>query len=230
MPGAVVHFLVLNEILNRIKLNKADRSLLYAGVIAPDAVHAKVDYIREHKKASHLRTDIRDAEFHLESNLNLFYKRTKDFCNNHIVKDNRKKLFYMGYLIHLYTDEMFILSLRKEYKEWKEDQGYTLENRHFYKDFIEDVEVLDSHMLNQLGNQEDIVKGLNELRTELKVLNLSSEELNMSRKWIIKNKLRNNPIEKETVYIEVDRVNLFIEWSSNEIYKRLKDRLTLEEI
>jgi len=114
MPGLITHLEIANNIGKKLKTGIIkNRALFYIGSIAPDAVHSKEDYQRIHKKKSHLRQEIADVDFNNISNLELFYSRVEKFINNNIFKESKFNDLYKGYVVHLLTDELFLLSKAK---------------------------------------------------------------------------------------------------------------------
>lgn len=222
MPGTIVHFLVVNKILDKLSDKiLVNRGLLYAGSIAPDAVHALPDYVRDDKRISHLRTDIRDAHFHLKESLELFNNRIENFIEKNMTSRDKDYDFYLGYLIHLYTDELFILTVRMAYNNWRSLKGKTKIDKEFYKPFINDVELMDSHILCKLKNKEEIIDELEKIDRPLTILNLDDKSLRISRLWVINNKLKNNVIVDNTEFMTTKQIMGFVEVASETIFNRL---------
>lgn len=223
MPGAIIHLLITEKIINRLNSKVTiNDSLFYAGSIAPDAIHAKANYVREDKKRSHLRMGIRDSDFHNKNNLELFYKRVGEFKSKHINFSNSQVDFYIGYLIHLITDELFIRTIRLDYIKEMNKNGIIKEDKYFFKAFIEDVDKIDNQLLENFDDIERVQAYLSDVE-ELEVDSiLTKNQIKVSREWILQRKFVNDYNIEKTNFITKNMATDFIKYATDEIVKRLE--------
>ncbi|MDF2537818.1 MAG: hypothetical protein K0S76_839, partial [Herbinix sp.] len=113
MAGIFVHLVIAREIIKQLPKGViSEEDLFYAGSIAPDAIHAREGFVRAEKKHTHLRDDIPDMDFGMTENLALFHKRVSDFIINCTDEKDDLLDLYRGYVVHLLTDELFMLTVR----------------------------------------------------------------------------------------------------------------------
>ena len=116
MAGLATHLIIAREVHKLLPEGTIQNlGQFYAGAIAPDAVHARTNYVRTDKKHTHLRDDIPDKDFIKEPYLNLFRQRVADYILKYRDCGDGLLDVYRGYVVHLLTDELYLLTLRQEF-------------------------------------------------------------------------------------------------------------------
>ncbi len=222
MPGIVTHLVIADKVFNKLPTGKIkDRSLFFAGAIAPDAVHARKDYKREHKKSSHLRQDILDAEFHQNEYYTVFQDRLKKFTQEKIVRNNKDLDIDLGYLIHLISDEKFVLTVRRELVVELEKESISQRDKEFVGYIGSVMKNTDLRLVDEYTNLNGI-KDLLVLVEPFEITNyLTKEELSISRNWVVKKYLDNKTDYQSLKTITEDRMDKYIEEVSDQIVNYL---------
>ena len=126
MAGTVVH-LVIADMLSQEWHNtkvvtpygsiKLINNYFIAGNICPDGIMARDNYVRDMKKHTHFRDGIKDCDFHIQENLQLFRHRLDSFMKENLetIKEDNERSLYLGYWVHMLADEMFMLQIRPEF-------------------------------------------------------------------------------------------------------------------
>lgn len=214
MAGTNIHLLITDKLLN--KLDIKDKKQFILGSLAPDTIHAKPDYVRDDKRKSHLRLGIRDAHFHFPENLDLFKERVEAF-NKHVSGD--KKDLYLGYLCHVMTDELFIMTIRREYTQSKELKGFSCVDQGFYDQMIKESEHIDQ-ALWQKYDLEHYKSTILDLPFQDVLDFVTAEHQKISVNWMVHHKFVDKPLV-ETEYFTLRRAEDFVDEAVETIVKRL---------
>jgi len=228
MAGLITHLVIANEILKIIpeEIIK-DAGLFFMGNIAPDAVHARENYIRVYKKHSHFRDDIPDKVFAKPENYRLYSSRLTAFIKRCISKNDALLDFYRGYVAHIIADELFVLSVRQEFCDTMKKLGIEQENSLFFKYIVGDMTRNDMLLIARYDEMEKIRTTLEKADAYAIEDYVSRQELLDSRDWLI----RHYFIEKHDllmpVYISYERTTAYINQAAEVIVERLTDNISL---
>lgn len=222
MAGTATHLAVADKIYeilgNGIVKNLP---LFYSGNIAPDAIHAKINYQRADKKHTHLTEDISGSDFQNPDKLVLFHQRVNKFINTYYQKEEIFADLYLGYIVHLITDELFNIHIREQFVASMKKEGIEQENPEFFKRIIRDIENIDHIVVKQYPYKHDICNYLEQVWDyEIKDY-VGTDELNRSKKWIIDTFLNGNTSEEQVLYYDYDSAYHFILYASENIVNRL---------
>lgn len=225
MPGPVTHLIVADQLLKVLPegyITKKDQ--FYAGALAPDAIHARKDMIRADKKKVHLRLDIPDMFFHLDENQAIYKKRMKSFIEKYIDNEIENKDLHLGYLVHLLTDELFVLSIRMDFSNKLAKEGIHQKDKEFFDRITRDLKRNEHYLFSWYDSMDEIKEVLNHISPyEIRGL-ITAEETTNSRHWVIREYL----IDKELIEpidIPYSCFHTFI----NEAVDCIKGRLTNSE-
>ena len=222
MAGTVTHLAIAKRILDKLPTGTIKNTgLFYAGSIAPDAIHAKKDYVRDDKKKTHMRLKIRDDNFHEHENLNLFRNRVQEFIDCYFNPTDKNVDLYKGYVVHLLTDEIFMLTIRHEFSKQMSELGMLQSDKKFLEHMTHDIDNNDVKLIESHAYIASITKELEKLEPYEICDYLTEEQLNISRNWVINNKLKSNRKYNRTKYISFSKIENFIEKSAEEIVVRL---------
>jgi len=222
MPGAIVHLLVAKQVMDSLPaLKSPDMGQVYAGVLGPDAIHAKADYQRQDKKATHLRQGIMDGDFHKDSKQEIFRSRLAAFVDQHIHGGKNDLDWYIGYYIHLVTDEVFLKTIRPTFIDRYRRRGYP-EDPNLFKLMRDETRAIEAGLSQKSREKEGIIRLLQAFDRDPSYMLLNAEMLRRSREWTLETKLLNPTLGQAShILLEADFLS-FIEVASQEVTSRLK--------
>lgn len=222
MAGLITHLVIANEILKIIPEGLIrDTGLFFMGNIAPDAVHARENYIRVYKKHSHFRDDIPDRAFEVPDNYKLYCSRLTDFIRRCVSRADGLMDLYRGYVVHIITDELFVLTVRKEFCEIMKKLDIEQDNRLFFEYIVNDMTRNDMLLLDRYKEIKEIRAAIEKADAYAVEDYISRQELEDSRQWLIRHHFidRHELIMPE--YISFERTTAFIDMAAKEIASRL---------
>lgn len=224
MAGIAVHLIIARKMIKLLPQGTIkEEGLFYAGSIAPDAIHARENYVRAYKKHTHLRDDIPDRDFTGGSYLNLFHKRVADFIFEY--RDRKDGLLdvYRGYVVHLLTDELFLITLRQEMVRVMAEQGIDQNDRKFFNNAVTDMNRNDVLLTDHYPEMDEIRRKL-EIVKPFQIDNMLSEfELSGSREWVMNRFFHEKHEIIQPEYISFDRTKEFITIATADIVERLSE-------
>lgn len=228
MAGVITHLVIAREMLTLLPAGIiTDESLFYLGALAPDAVHARVDYVRAHKKHSHFRDDIMDRDFTLPENYSQYHKRLESFIKENKDREDGLLDFYRGYVVHIMTDELFLLTVREEFNQTLQKQGIDQGDKPFFERIVADMNRNDLLLVKEY-------KAIDEIRHRLEQVSaypvpgyLSMQEMSDCRNWALHYHFHEQHEDLQPIYISQARMWSFIKYAADEIIKRLSDGILL---
>ncbi|HEX2976386.1 MAG TPA: zinc dependent phospholipase C family protein [Bacteroidales bacterium] len=222
MAGIATHLIIAREIIKLLPEGAlADEGLFIAGSIAPDAIHAREGFVRADKKHTHLRDDIPDKDFILQCNIELFHQRVADFILKNWQRKDGLLDLYRGYVVHLLTDELYMLTIRQEFVNRMEKEGINQSDKDFFIRIVTDMNRNDFLLAVNYADKDEIRKRLEQVKPYQIEGMLSEDELTRSRNWVIKRYFYDRIDLFEPVYISYDRTQEFVKMASEEIVRRL---------
>lgn len=222
MAGLITHMVIAQEITKRLPQGTiTEEGLFYLGNLGPDSIHSREGYIRAMKKHTHLRDDILDPEFEQEENLTLFHQRVADFINQH--KDRKDGLLdlYRGYVTHLLADELFMLTLRKEFCQVMEAQQIPQNNTVFFDYIVTDMNRSDLLLVDRYQGSQQIREKLEQVAIYPIEGYLSIQEMRDSRDWLIRRHFIEAHEFLEPRYISYEKTLDFINAAADSIVMSL---------
>lgn len=224
MAGLITHLVIANEIIKIIPEGVIkDTGMFFMGSIAPDAVHARENYVRSYKKHSHFRDNIPDKAFEEPYNYKLYFSRLSNFINRCIRRADGLMDLYRGYVVHIITDELFVLSVRKEFCESMTKLGIEQGNRLFFEYIVNDMTRNDYLLLERYKEMEEIRAAIEKSDAYAIEDYVSRQELLKCRQWLIKQHFIDRPEPIMPEYISYERTVAFIDMAAKEITCRLSD-------
>lgn len=222
MAGLITHMVVAREVMKLLPEGSiADEGLFYLGTLAPDAVHAREGYIRADKKHTHLRDDILDKDFTLVESLTLFHGRVADFIRANRDREDGLLDLYRGYVVHLLTDELFILTIRAEFCNRMKGLGIAQDDHRFYVDIVTDMNRNDFLLVQNYKEIKEIRSHMEQVKIYEILGYLSGQEMRDSRDWLINRHFTSSNEILDPVYISYDRNMEFIKMAAANIAARL---------
>jgi len=225
MPGTITHLAIANKILEKLPEGViTNKGLFYTGATAPDAIHARANFKRVDKKRTHMREDIADREFHEIENLSLFHSRVIDFINSNAHRDEGEIDLYKGYVVHVLSDELFLLNVRREFTQSMAEIGVIPTDIEFFHNLMYDLNQIDC----RLAQENDEIFEIRDLFEKLEPCSvegwITENELRHSRSWMINNYLHREHQLEEPKYISYNKALQYIEESAKDIILRLSER------
>lgn len=228
MAGVITHLVIAKEMLKLLPEGTIkDPGLFYLGTVAPDAVHAREGYIRAHKKHTHFRDDIPDKDFETPENYSLYINRLIDFINLNKDRDDGLLDLYRGYVVHILTDELFVLSIRKEFCDTMAELGITQSDRAFFDYIVTDMNRNDLMLVDDYKDMNEIKKYMERVTIYPVEDYISEQEMHDCRGWLVHQHFHVEHDHLEPMYITYSRMKKFIHDTAEEIIKRLSDGSSL---
>lgn len=222
MSGMITHLAIANRIINLLPDETiVNRNLYYLGSIAPDAIHSREGYTRKDKKHSHLRDDITDMEFEKEENLSLFHHRVSNFINENLNKNNKLIDLYRGYVVHLLSDELFLLKIRPDFVIKMNKLGIEPTNILFRDKIIYDLDCHDFKLIDDIKELKGICEILKDMECYSVDGYVKDMEMKLNMNWLIEKYFNNEHEIMEPVYIPYNKVKSYIDEASIDIINRL---------
>ena len=230
MAGTATHLAIADRIYELIGEKIKNPALFYSGNIAPDAIHAKPGYQRSDKKRTHLTENISGGDFQNSEKLSLFHSRVNSFIDNYYHPEDDSSDLYLGYIIHLISDELFNIHVRRQFVKGMQKDGIKEEDPAFFKRIIGDIESIDHIVVKEYPYKQD-VRGLLDSVWDYEIKDyISSSEINNSKRWIINTFLSGNDVENTAVYYDYNTAYNFILFAADNIIDRLTNGIDYKKI
>ena len=228
MGGTITHLVIADKIMNKLPAGIiSDAGMFYAGSLAPDAIHARQGYVRAMKKHTHMRDDIWDRDFLLPHNKEIFYKRINNFISTNMHWESGMLDVYRGYVSHLLSDEIFVMTARQKLVEMVAKEGIGQRDREFIYKFAPEVHNNDLILSRVYPEIIKIKETLEEVGPfEIKDY-LTPDELINSRNWVFNNFLDNPRQPDQPKYITPEDINEYMDRSADYSIEYLKTQKLL---
>lgn len=224
MAGVITHMVIAKEIIKRLPEGTIQRpDLYYLGVLAPDAIHAREGYIREYKKHTHFRDNIMDSDFELEDNYKQYQERLLAFIQKNRNRSDELLDMYRGYVVHILTDELFVLTLRKDFCKEMEQLGIGQYDQTFFELIIGDMNRNDMLLAKNYPEIKEVKKDLELVPIHGVEGYLSEEEMRASRDWLVKKHFFDRYQDENPQYISYEKMVNFVHWAADTIVKKLSE-------
>jgi hypothetical protein len=224
MAGVITHMVIAREIKKRLPEGTIkDMGLFYLGNLAPDSIHARQGYIRAYKKHTHFRDDIPDKDFGLPENQALFHKRLSEFILENRDSSDGMTDLYRGYATHILTDELFMLTIRKEFCDTMQKLGICQNDIEFFEYIVTDMNRNDLLLVKNYEGSEEIRILLEQVPIYPITGYLSEQEVSDSRDWLIHQHFYEKHELLEPAYISYERMLDFILMAADDIVHRLSE-------
>lgn len=226
MAGLITHMVIAREMIKQLPEGSIrEEGLFYLGNLAPDAVHAREGYIRAYKKHTHFRDDIPDMEFELEEHRSVYRKRLEEFIAQNRERGDGLEDLYLGYVTHILTDELFILTVRKEFCKVMEQMGISQNDHRFFEYIVRDMNRNDLLLVKHYEDMEIIRRCIEQVRIYRIDGLLDTREMKISRDWLVNYHFLEEHEFLDPVYISYDRTIEFIQ----EAVRTITDMLARKE-
>lgn len=197
MAGTVTHLAIADKIYDILGSDVIKNlPLFFGGNIAPDAIHAKKDYQRADKKRSHLRDGISYGYGYPEI-AELFRDRIDKFIENYYLFADKDKDLYLGYIVHIITDELYYFEYCKvleqqlgiveskmdasKFRRNLADKIMNNEYNSFFSDILKVYDILP-HEYKFKQNVADVLSAVWDYEVKDYI---GTDEINASKRWVI---------------------------------------------
>ncbi len=222
MAGLATHLIIAREVHKLLPEGTIrDIGQFYAGSIAPDAVHVRRNYVRADKKHTHLRDDIADKDFILEDYRKLFLDRVSDFILKNRDRRDGYLDVYRGYVVHLLTDELYVLTIREEFVRSMEKLGIAQNDREFFSRVITDMNRSDFLLLYNYKEKDELRYYLEQVKPFEIDHMMSEAEVSESREWVINRFFHEEYELLDPVYMSYEDSLEFVRMAAENIKNRL---------
>lgn len=224
MAGVITHMVTAREIIKRLPKNTIrEESLFYLGNLAPDAIHAREGYVRAYKKHTHFRDDIPDANFELPENRQLFHRKLADFITNNKDRTDGLLDLYLGYAAHVLTDELFMLTVRKEFCEVMEHQGIAQTDYRFFEYIVRDMNRNDLLLVRDYEDIREVKEKLLQVKIYPVENYISYQEMKVCMDWMINRHFFEEEEPEQPIYISYERTLSFVREAAEYIIRKLTE-------
>lgn len=225
MAGTVTHLVIADMLLDFLDIKNP--ALFYCGNLAPDAVMARKNYVREMKKHTHFKDGIPTNNLHLKENFELYRSRLKLFADRFLIKNSENYELYLGYVTHMLADEVFILKLRDRHVRELVKRGMSPHDSEYFKNFGHDVDLNDWRLVKEYEFKfpmPDIL--LKEAVYEIEDY-VTNEELIESKEYIIKKNFIDIHKEERTTVLSFEENEAYIRAAVDFIKSSVSEFFTL---
>ena len=225
MAGVITHMIIAREIIKLLpKGSIQEEGLFYLGNLAPDAIHAREGYIRDYKRHTHFRDNIRDIDFLEEKNQIAYRDRLSEFITAN--KDRTDGLcdLYRGYVAHVLADELFVRTVREEFCRVMEELDVAQNDPRFFEYIIQDMNRNDMLLVSRYEDIEEVKRQVEAVPIHPIDDFLSHQEMKDSMEWLIRKHFYEEQELVPPVYITYDRTVAFIQAAAQEIVAKLTEK------
>jgi len=228
MAGVITHLVIAKEMLKLLPEGAIqNKEMFYLGALSPDAIHARVGYIRAYKKHTHFRDDIPDRDFEVPENYAIYRKRLADFISLHSDRSDECYELYLGYVVHILTDELFVLSIRKEFTDTMAELNIDQSDRDYFDFIVADMNRNDYLMVDGYDGMDEIRKAMEQVPPCAVKDYISEQEMSDCRDWMVKQHFIKKHEKLQPVYISYDRMMSFVSSSAQQIIRLLSEGVEL---
>lgn len=198
--------------------------------MAPDLIRMREGYVRTDKKHSHMRDNIADVDFNKKENLTIFHSRVTSFINENISKENSIIDLYRGYVVHLLSDEMFLLKVRPNFVIQMKKLGIMPTDILFRDKILYDLDCHDFRLVKDNSEIKDICNSLKNVETHSIHGYITDKELKLGINWVVEKYIGEEIEVLEPVYIPYEKILIYIEETANNIINRLSDGVMFPKV
>lgn len=223
MAGTVMHLVIADRLLEKLGIRQP--ALFYCGNLAPDAIMARENYVREMKNHTHFKDGLRPFEFRIKENQDKYMPRLMAFYEEFFSGAERPdRELYVGYLTHILVDELYLLNHYEKHLIALEKQGIRPPNMEFSAKFVADVDLVDWELVRTYPFRYPMPETLlKEMDYEIPGW-ITNAELISSKRFII-DKNFVTPHEPEPLHVMSFQDNWdFIELCVKRVPEMLKER------
>ncbi len=231
MAGIITHLAIANKIVNELPHGIiTNKGMFYIGSIAPDLIRMREGFIRADKKHSHMRDNIADVDFNKKENITIFHNRVISFINNNISKENNIIDLYRGYVVHLLSDEMFLITVRPSFVAKMKTLGIEPTDILFRDKILYDLDSHDFKLVKDNSEMKDIFNLLKNVEPHCINGYITDKEITLGINWVLEKNLNQKHEASEPIYISYEEILTYIDETAHNIISRLSDGVIFPKI
>ena len=220
MAGTATHLAIADKLYSILGDDKIKNpALFYSGNIAPDAIHARANYQRSYKKRTHMTEGISGGDFQNQEKLAVYYDRVNEFTRKYYLPNHSD--LYLGYIVHLITDELFNIYIRQRFVISMKSEGIEQGDPEFFNRIIKDIESVDCIIIKRYPYNQNLRDLLNEVWDYEITDYITADELNRSKHWVIDTYINYSGEEPKPQYYSYEAACDFIDFAADNIVTRL---------
>ncbi len=221
MAGTATHLAVADRVCEKLGCDAfKNLSLFYCGNIAPDAIHARVNYIRAYKKHTHLTEGMSGRDFQDEAKLDEYHGRLRAFAREYLEERDENFDLHRGYYAHLVCDELFNIQIRALFQDAAAEQGIKETDDAFRKMIARETDSVDRMIIAKYPFKND-AKAMLDATWDYEVRGMvTADEINRSKSWVIGKLFNSDFSAEETSCYTYERALRFIDDTASEIIER----------
>lgn len=222
MAGTVMHLVIADRLLDTLKIKNP--TYFYCGNLAPDAIMNRANYDREMKRHTHFKDQMRLHELREPEHFKVYLERFLDFYRKYAEPSSPHREIYLGYVVHMLVDELYILKFRDRFVDARVALGHNPVDIEYFKIFAKDVDQIDLKLAAEHAFRYPMPEALR-LKEFYEIPDyITNTELLQSKEFIIKKNFLNDK-EPQALEVMTYEENLeFIELCVKEIPEILKSR------
>ena len=225
MAGTFTHLAIADKLYDTLGIATVKNYPLFlGGNIAPDAAHSKKNYQRADKKRTHLSDEVNAYGYGQPEAAKLFKTRINEFIQKYYLPATEYKDLYLGYIVHLLTDKIYLFSVYKQLEDIFIANGANADEPDFQRKVFD--EVIDGwhEPIRPIGSigidyrkffEDDVEKGdlaMKQYKFKHNTISalefvwdyeiadyLSPDELNDNKRWTINTYLKNESTQNESL-------------------------------
>ena len=187
-----------------------DPAFFLAGNICPDGIQSRKNYQRSMKTHTHFRDGIPDYEFSRPEHLALFHQRLHIFAKEMFARHDGREDLYLGYLVHILTDEHFMRTVWPKFMKRIARMGLNDRMEETFRYFTYDVDQINFRLAKEYPGMQEVYSLLKGIASYEIPGMLYRDELDRSRSWLLEFFFERTSEPEEPVFLSYEETLEFI--------------------
>lgn len=231
MAGIITHLAIANRIVNELPHGIiTNKGMFYTGSMAPDLIRMREGFLRADKKHSHMRDNITDVDFSKKENITIFHNRVISFINENISREGDICDLYRGYVVHLLSDEMFLITVRPDFVVKMKSLGIEPTDILFRDKILYDLDSHDFKLIKDNSEMKDIFNLLKNVEPHCINGYITDKEIASGINWVLEKYQNQQNEASEPIYISYEKILTYIDETTDNIISRLSDGVLFPKI
>ena len=235
MPKYEVHLAIADRIYALLGTGVIrNRSLFFCGNVAPDAYETRSVYGVSDKKHTHLCEDevVHSYGYGYPEAAEQFKNRINAFIENEYMNAGENRDLYLGYVVHLLTDEIYRVKMYQLLEAHLKNNGMGNDEPDFrrhladraaddeYKEVFNAISGAYRLSIQEYPFTQDLIHIFDTIWCCEVSGYINAEDISAFNGWIL-NSLQNAPQQKEMINNDHDKAIAFIGFAADEIIARV---------
>ena len=235
MPKFEVHLAIADKIYALLGIGVIrNPSLFFCGNLAPDAYETRSNYGISDKKRTHMCEDevVHSYGYGYPEVAEQFKIRINEFIKNYYMNADENRDLYLGYIVHLLTDEIYRVKTYQLLEEHLKNNGICNDEPDFrknladkvadgeYKDIFSAISNAYRISTHEYPFKQNMIKIFDTIWC-CEVRNyISAKDISAFNGFVL-NSLQNAQKRKKAIYNDHDKAIEFVDFTANEIIARI---------